>query len=673
MSSLLRPRLLLSASLLASAIVVAALQGAACMGEAPKQESDPWDGSGSASRGGADGDSGGGKPAKAPEAAPAVGDLAGGLSMLSKIGESLREPGPYEAPRRSKDFDRQKPHWSVLSLAGAVVEREAFSFTSSGGTELTALAKRLSELGADSTQLGLLLRFDGLELSYPDALELRAAVKQVRASGKRVVCYTLGTDNVEYLVMAACDKVAMAPLGELAITGPAALPVHLRPLLARLGVVADFVHVGAYKGAAEPFTHDAPTPQSREVLAQILDQHYQTMVEVISADRGLGAEQVRALIDLGVFSPEKAKAARLIDEVATFEELRAAEVRAPWQVISLDDEPQDVSPLEQMNELMRFVGVAPARRPEHPRVAVVYALGNIVDGIGEGVLGARQEIAAGALVPALRTLAEDDSVRAVVLRVDSGGGSARASELIWKEVSALAGRKPVVVSMSDLAASGGYYISCAATKIYAEPGTLTGSIGVIGGRLALGSALAQQGVRTFPVGRGKHATMMRGLEPWTPDERAVILGLMEEVYDTFLSRVARGRKLTIEQVHQVAQGRVWTGAKAKELGLVDELGGLREALAEAERLGKVASGAQLEVYPPEEPTLRDLAVSFGQVQAGALGAARALGGGAPQDGLLGLAAQVEPEVAEVARELVTRLSSFRASAVQTMTWVPPVR
>ena len=659
----------------ALAVVALALAGAAaCMSkrsgeQAPPGDQGPW-GGGSAARG--SGAAAQGSAAKGDDDDGAGGldrtQLVGGMMMLDKIGAGLREPGPYEAPRRSPDFDGDKPHWSVLTLSGPVVERESWSWRGGSGLELSALQARLASLSKDGKQQGVLVRFADLQLSFPDALELRASLKQLRAAGKRVVCHSHGTGNVEYLVMAACDRVALAPLGQVAITGPAALPVHLRPLLARFGVVADFVHVGAYKGAAEPFTHDAPSPQSREVLAQILDRHYQTMVDLIAADRGLPVARVQELIDVGLHTPEQAKAARLVDEVSSFDELRSTEVAAPWTTIKLEED--DASPMQAMSQVMAFLGTQPARRPGHPHVAVVYALGNIIDGSGDGVLGARQEIAAATLVPALRALAGDDNVKAVVLRVDSGGGSAQASELIWKEVKALRGKKPVVVSMSDVAASGGYYIACAATKIFAQPDTLTGSIGVVGGRLAVGGALAQQGVRTYPVGRGKRATMMQSLDAWTPQDRAVIQRLMEDVYSTFLSRVAEGRGKTTEQVHALAQGRVWTGAKAKELGLVDELGGLAEAIAEAERLGNVPATAEREVYPPE-PTLRDLAVSFGQVQSGGLGALLGVRDGA--SAAVAVVSAMDPRVADAAQALLTQLASFRASAVQTVTYLPRVR
>lgn len=672
-----------------------------CMGDAPKPQGggavDPWGGSSSGGSAAGSGSNSGAGLAEDPSGAagaaassakkprspssssfgssfgsPFGGGMLGGLAMLSKIGEALREPGPYEAPTRSADYDEGKPHWVVLPLGGAIVERAALSFSLSGtgsGVELRDVKRRFDALAQQPEVTGAVLRFSDLEVSYPDAGELADSILRLRTRGKRVICHSQGTGNVEYLVMTACERIVIAPLGQIAITGPAALPVHLHPLLKRFGVVADFLHVGTYKGAAEPYTHDAPSAESTEVLGQILDRHYATMVETIAVRRRLAEAEVKALIDQGVHTPARAVAAKLADAVESFDAV-LAELKGAWVMEELEPEAQltAADPDRASARLMQFLGVEPAPRPSHPHVAVVYAVGDIVDGRGEGVLGARQEIAGDTLVAALRVLTRDDSVKAVVLRVDSGGGSAQASELIWQAMKELRARKPLVVSMSDAAASGGYYISCLANKIYAQPDTLTGSIGVIGGKFALGPALAAQGVRTYPVGRGKRATMMTSLGAWSPSEREVMQAMMDDVYQTFVQRVADGRNKTVDEIKAIAQGRIWTGARAKELGLVDELGGLDAAYAEAVKLGGVAEGAEPEVYPPAA-TLRDLAVSFGGegVQAKL---ASGLGGMRAELAALRL---VDPRVAGLAEHLLAQLLRFQQSAVQAVAWVPSVR
>ncbi|HTR54117.1 MAG TPA: signal peptide peptidase SppA [Kofleriaceae bacterium] len=579
-------------------------------------------------------------------------------NALARVKEGLEKPGPYETPLESAGFDEHKPHVGVLKIHGDIVERESFSWTGGHGTELRRIADRLRQLAKEPGLTGLVVRVEPMQISLTDALELRAAMHDFRAAGKRLVCHADSAANTSYLVLAACDRIGLSPLGDVAITGPAAMPIHVKPLLDRLGVEADFLHVGAYKGAAEPLTRDAPSKEMEETLGAILDRRYATMVETIAAERKLDPATVRQLIDTGLFTSEDALAARLVDEVTPFEAFRD-ELATPWQKLDLDSPHSDQ--LQSYVAIARFLGAMPPERPIGDHVALVYAIGDIVDGSGDGVLGAREQIAAQTLVPALRALAADDSVKAVVMRVDSPGGSAQASELIWHAVTELRAKKPVIVSMSDVAASGGYYISSGATKVFALDDTLTGSIGVVGGKLAIAGALGRVGVLAYPMGRGKHATMMGSFQPWTDDEKSLIGASMQSVYKQFVARVAEGRHQTVEQIQPIAQGRVWTGAKAKELGLVDAIGGLDAALAAARALAKVAPETDLEVYPPT-PTLRDVLAGFGQVRA-ALPLASAV------DWRAELAA-LDPHVADAAQRLIEQLASFRGAPIQTLAILP---
>jgi len=618
---------------------------------AAAKEADPWSSA-----------LGGSKTDDDHDAMSASGGLGGGFDlqgMLQKVKAALDKPGFYETPESSKDFDAGKPHWGVLALSGQIVEKEAFSLTGGKGTELTKLAARLRELASDAQLTGLVVRVGGIAASLPDAIELRAAMHDLRAAGKHLYCHVEGAENITYLVLAACERIAVAPLGEIVIEGPAAMPIHIKGLLDKLGVQADFIHVGAYKGAAEPLTRDAPSKEMEETIGAILDRRLQTMVDVIAAERKLEPARVHALIDRAIMPAADAKAEHLIDDVATFEAFRDA-VDAPWTRIELEPEQQ----LKSMLAVARFLGAMPVDRPMGDHVAVVYAVGDIVDGDGDGLLGARQQIASHTLVPALRALAADDSVKAVVLRIDSGGGSAEASEQIWHAVNELRGKKPVVVSMSDVAASGGYYIACGANRIFALDDTLTGSIGVVGGRIAPAAALAKLGVTTFPIGRGKHATM-NSLAPWTDEERALIQTLMADVYKTFVGRVADGRHKQPAEIDAIAQGRVWTGAKAKDLGLVDEIGGLDAAVAYARTLAKVGAGSDLEIYPPT-PTLRDVVNGFGG------GVHAPLGLSAPHE-LAELARSIDPTLGDAVGHLLDVAASFATSRVQARAFVPVLR
>ncbi|HEY6035656.1 MAG TPA: S49 family peptidase, partial [Kofleriaceae bacterium] len=372
-------------------------------------------------------------------------DLQG---TLAKIKESVEKPGFYEAPEQSATYAADKPHWGVLKLHGDLVEREAWSITGGKGTELRQVIDRMRELAGDKQLQGVILRVGGITASIPDVVELRAAMHDFRAAHKALYCFSEGASNTTYLVLAACDKIALAPLGDIAITGPTAMPIHVKGLLDKLGVQADFIHVGAYKGAAEPLTLDAPSKQMEETLGAILDQRYATMVDIIASERKLDPGTVKGLIDTGLFPATAAKDAKLVDEVASFEMLRD-ETKAPWTKLEL--EPAKHDQLASYLKIARFIGAMPQDRPATDHVAIVYAVGNIVDGDGNGLLGARHEIAAHTLIAAIHALATDPSVKAVVLRIDSGGGSAQASELIWAALADLKAKKPVIVSMSDVA------------------------------------------------------------------------------------------------------------------------------------------------------------------------------------------------------------------------------
>jgi protease-4 len=438
------------------------------------------------------------------------------------------------------------------------------------------------------------------------------------------------------------------------ITGVAAMPMHLKGLLDKLGIKADFLHVGDYKGAAEPLTLDKPSDAMNETIGAILDQSYASLVSGIAQGRGLTPEAVRAHVDIAMFNTQEALAAKLIDEEATYEAFRTSKAaELPWKQVGLKDSAEP-----GLSEIMELVGLQARERSSDDHVAVVYAVGNIIDGKGEGMLGARDEIASHTLIAALDSLTAADSVKAVVLRIDSGGGSALASELIWHAVEKLKSKKPVVVSMGGVAASGGYYISAGANRIFADETTLTGSIGVVGGKLAIGGALEKIGVKSFPVGRGKRSMMWSSMDAWSADERVIVQKMMEDIYKIFVQRVADGRGKSYEQIHALAQGRVWTGKAALENGLVDEIGGLDAAVAHAVKLANMDQAGELEIYPPA-PRLTDYLNSY----------ASGVASSSPE-----LLSEVETllgaEAAGIVAAALQQVASFRQSAVQTTLILP---
>jgi protease-4 len=592
------------------------------------------------------------------------GSPLGNLDFLgSLLSRQLDEPGPYDEPRRSAGHGAGSDHHAVIELYGPVVELRSFSWLSMGsGVELSTLRHTLARLAADEHVKGVVLRAGDLSMSMATAEELRGLLVALKGAGQRSLhCHTESVSTITYYVLSACDSIGLAPAGGLAVYGVAAMPIHVKGLLEKLGLRPDFMHIGAYKGAAEPLTRDQPSNEMRQTIDAILDQAYRTLVAGIAQGRGLEPAAVQKLIDTAVFVDQEALAARLVDAVETYEAYRDRVLQGgEWTVVKVgkSDKPG-------VADLMRFVGLLPRSRPWREHVALVYAVGSVIDGKGEGVLGARQEIASRTLSAALRALAADDKVKAVVVRVDSGGGSALASELIWHAVAELREKKPVVVSMGSMAASGGYYIACGASEIFAVDNTLTGSIGVVGGKLAMRGSLDKLGVKAYPMGRGKRALIGSMVDAWSADERQAMRSMMESVYRTFVKRVAESRKRGLDQVETVAHGRVWTGAQAREHGLIDSIGGLDAAIARARELGGVAADVELEVYPPE-PTLIDLLGSFGQAQA-SLGADATLA-----ETVHGLARTLGLAEARAVASLLDQVRLLEQSRVLAVTFWPVV-
>ena len=535
----------------------------------------------------------------------------GGAAAFQAVLANADKPGLYDDPKQSENYKKGEPHHVVMDLSGPIVEIESVQmWGNSAGTELRTLGDRLLKFASDENVTSMIFKINELAISGADAQELRRVFKKVQEKGKKIHCHSEGLSNWNYAVASACDTLTLSPLGDVVVTGAAATPMHLKPLLDKWNIKADFLHVGAFKGAAEPLTRDAPSKEMKETLDAIIQQSYDVLVENISSSRKLEKEKVSELIDQALFPGEAALTAGLADSVATFEAMMKEQVGdQAWRHVGLKPK-QDLG----MAKLMELLGTVPKLRSNDDHVALLYAVGNIVDGDGEGVIGARSEIASGPLTAAIRSVTRAESVKAVVLRIDSGGGSALASETIWQSLAQLTKKKPLVVSMSDVAASGGYYIAAGANTIFAEENTLTGSIGVVGGKMVIGRALDKLGIKSYSMRKGKRALIWSPIDSWNDDEKKAVYQMMEDVYKTFVGRVSEGRKKTYDEIHEIAQGRVWTGRKALELGLVDEIGGLDDALAKAYTLADIKDEQAIEVYPPE-PTIFDLASSFGGVQA----------------------------------------------------------
>ncbi len=547
-------------------------------------------------------------PQPAPAQPAGLGPMAA-MSMLGGLMSGDEAGNRWKEPSASAGAGRASSYFAVVRLSGALGElADPMGFSSKGDSPpLRKVIRRLLELEADPKVEGLLLRIDQFSASQTAAEELRAVLA---ASSKPVHCHLESGSNHTYMVLTACNSLAMVPAGGLFIGGPVLGPLYLKRMLGKLNIQPDFVHIGAYKGAAEPLTRTGPSKEMRKTFAALLAGSYQRLVQSIAQGRKLEEKAVRRLIDRALFTSEEAKQAGLVDEIATYEQWRDAKTKTKaWKRISVLEKK---NPLDELFSMFSKKG---SKRISAPHLALLYAVGQVVDGSGSGgPLGAFSEIAPRRLVPAIRAAAADDSVRAIVLRVDSPGGSATASELIWTEVVEANKKKPVIVSMGHLAASGGYYISCGASKILAQADTLTGSIGVVGGKMVLGKALQSLGLDATLLKKGKRADFFATLEKWSKADRALIKSHMTSVYRLFKQRVAQGRNMKLPQVERIAQGRVWIGETALAHGLIDQLGGLEQALALAREMSQLPADAPVEIYPGE-PSLQDIIESFGGVSA----------------------------------------------------------
>jgi protease-4 len=505
---------------------------------------------------------------------------------------------------------------AVIALEGSLAEGVGQGgILADVSPRLHRLVERLDRAAMDRKVGAVLVAMKAPELGRARADEIRAAILRLRAKGKPVAVHLLDAEPVHYLVAGAADEILIAPAATLAITGVRAEVTFLKELLDKLGVEAEILQVGEFKGAGEMLTRSGMSPQLREQYESYVGDLFDQLVEQVAADRRLPRERVQELIDTGVFSPEAAQAAGLVDAIAYEDEAilrlaRRAKLvpegggrETPPKVLrdyarqSLDE--ADFSGITGLMKLMDLFsgGGKAGSRGGSKRIAVVHLTGAIEDGSSPGLLAGGG--GPGPVIKALRAAAADDSVAAIVLRIDSPGGSALASDLIWREASRAS--KPVVASLSDTAASGGYYVAVAADRIVAAPGTLTGSIGVVGGKVAVGSALARLGVHTDVVSRGRNAGWLSMQEPFRDHEREAFLGTMRGIYHLFTTKVAEGRKIDPARMPELAEGRIYTGRQALDKGLVDRLGTLDDAIAEAKRLAGIGEEESVDRVLLPEP------------------------------------------------------------------------
>ncbi len=467
---------------------------------------------------------------------------------------------------------------------------------------LTGLVMQFKKAKTDKRIKAILLDVNLSGVGWGKAEEIRDAITDFRSSGKPVYAYIEFGLNKEYYIATACDKIIVPPPGELFINGLAADVMFFRGSLDKLGIYPDIFQIGKYKSAGDMFTQKQMTDAHREYINSMLDDLYGRFVDTIAQSRHKTPDEVRALIDNAPYSGAKAKEVGLIDDVLYRDDVeKELKKRLGYKdtdefVAVRGSEYRDVSP--------ESLGLNKGER-----IAVIYASGDIGSGSSANSPSGEQSIGSDTVAKALNDAAADKTLKAIVLRVDSPGGSGLASDIIWHAVEAANQKKPVVVSMSDVAASGGYYISASASKIIAQPSTITGSIGVVAGKPVMRGFYDWLGISNEYVLRGKTAGMFRETEKFSDEERAKFEAWIKDTYyNDFVPKVAKGRNKDAQSIDAVGQGRVWTGAQAKDRGLVDDFGGLDKAIEVAKQLAKIPAdkGVERVILPYPTTFLQEL-------------------------------------------------------------------
>jgi protease-4 len=441
----------------------------------------------------------------------------------------------------------------------------------------------------DRSVTGVVLHVDALDWGWARVHEMASAVRAVRAAGKHVYASLEGGGEKEFLLATSAGFVAMPPVSTLQLDGLSASAMFLRGTYDKLGIKPNFAHVGRYKSAVEQYTRDSLSPDGRKALEDLLDDEYSLLVDSLASARRFTSDSVRRLIDDGPYTARTAHARGLIDTLLARADVDSLAAHADGA-------------RRPTASFLRYAGEGGVATGDH--VALVVAEGEIIDGRStEGAFGGRQ-VGDRTLVEALREIRARRNIKAVVLRIDSPGGSGNASDAVWQELRRLRRDKPVIVSMGDVAASGGYYIACGADAIVADPATITGSIGVFGGKLNVLGLYRKLGLNVETVTRGKHAAMWSPFSDFDAEEVALYQKSLDQFYDVFLSRVAEGRKMAPSVIDSVGQGRVWSGKAAKGIGLVDRYGGLHEAMELARVRAHIEPDADIviEVYPRPKKT-----------------------------------------------------------------------
>ncbi len=508
-----------------------------------------------------------------------------GYVVTVDTANGLRENGAHVA----FSLDRNR---TILARGGGIAEVRiegriedappGFSLFGGSAKSLRRIRAQLRKAREDRTVKAVLLNIKSFSAGMGTTYELRREIEDLRSAGKKVVAYLEegGMDLAVYLASAA-DRVVACPSSQIIVKGPYAQVMMLKGFLDKIGVEADMIRAGKYKSAVEPLTREELSEEAREQVQDLVDGMFVEITGKIATARKISTDKMEEILDRAAMWPEQAKRFGLIDHIGYYDD---AKLVVAELLGKKEDNPDRVRTAGMRRRIYRSYSWT-----KPPKVAVLLASGEIVTGRSHtDFLFGSQYMGSETIVRQLRRLRGDRSVKAIVLRVDSPGGDALASDLIWREVEKVKkSGKPIVVSMSDLAASGGYYISCGADKIIADPTTITGSIGVFGGKAVLAGTYEKLGINPETIKSAEHSDAFSPARKFTEEERRLFQEHIDHSYDDFVAKISEGRGLDKNKVYEMAQGRVYTGRKAKMLGLVDEIGTLQDAIDTAAKMAGI--------------------------------------------------------------------------------------
>ena len=543
------------------------------------------------------------------------------LFGATAFGQATNPPSHFPTPAELADqargaagvLDNSRPQVAYFDLTDPITEKPAgFSLLAgASSTTFRDILRRVEKARDDKNIKAVLFTLGGGVLNLEQALEMRDLLMDLRKANKRTFVYADTYDMPAYLVASGASDICLMDGGDIEMPGVGLETMFAKGTLDLVGVQADYIQIGKFKGADEMYTRTGPSPELRGELDRLVGSIYGELVDTISSSRNLSPDKVKACFDMAMVPAREAKARGLVDflvDIDSMRDLMANELGAKITLIhDYGVEEQPSLDLSNPLALLSMFNKKPPEASSKPYVALIYAEGEIVDGAaGDSLFSTSNTIGSDDIRQAMRMADRDKNVKAIVLRIDSPGGSALASEAMWQAVRRAAADKPVIISVGTMAASGGYYLATSGNFIFADPTAIVGSIGVVGGKFVLKDLFAKVGISTFAAERGANADLFSEDTPWTDSQRQLVTNWMQDTYKQFTERVMTTRKGKIANIDDVAQGRIFMARQAKDLGLVDSIGGEQTALDYAANKGGLTPGQyDVRVLPPTK-TLADI-------------------------------------------------------------------